>query len=369
MQHGIKREKLSENARKTKQEKDKLKIKHYRRLTARCLDNKHKKIFTKETLAETETLLDLNPEFNAIWNYRRDILVHLFDCGEIKKKDVLEKDLMMVMQMLKRFPKCYWIWNHRYWCLAQLQNDNEANWKFELGIVSKLLELDSRNYHGWHYRRYVIENMENVARARAEGDKGKQVLAELQIDLMDFQYTTEKINKNLSNFSAWHNRANLIPKIFDELEKFHDSEALEQYSEILKIFESPTTLIKHDLDLLKTGIYMDAEDSSIWKYMHWLVSEDLFVKDLEQREEFKAVITQLLKDVEELNALEKEDSANDSDSVWCLKTMVMLKALLLRGNEVSALDEVKAHLERLIELDPLRKGHYKDQLAGEAPLF
>jgi len=52
--------------------------------------------------------------------------------------------------------------------------------------------------HGWGYRRYVVESIEktrNVSLAQSE-----------------FDYTTSKTN-NISNFSAWHNRANLIPKL------------------------------------------------------------------------------------------------------------------------------------------------------------
>lgn len=345
-----------------------MKIKHYRRLTAKCLNDKKNKVYNKDTFSETTTLLDLNPEFNAIWNYRRNILTLLFASGEFNKKKALEDDLGMVMQMLKRFPKCYWIWNHRYWCLAQLLEDNEANWKFELAIVQKLLEMDSRNFHGWHYRRYVVENMETLAKQAAQGDKKAELLAELKIDLMDFQYTTEKINKNLSNFSAWHNRSNLIPKIFKELENVDDLTPLKEYEKLLQVFDSPSSLFKHDLQLLKTGIYMDADDTSVWLYMHWLVSEDIFVKDLKAKKEFEGSIQQLLQDVEELNELEKEDSPKGNDNIWCLKTIVVLQALL-EDNADLLLNKVSAQLNRLIELDPLRKGHYKDQLAGEAPLI
>lgn len=327
------------------------------------MSDKKNKVYNNETLGETSRLLDLNPEFNAIWNYRRNILTLLFASGERSKKKALEEDLAMVMLMLKRFPKCYWIWNHRYWCLAQLED--EANWKYELGIVLKLLELDSRNFHGWHYRRYVIENMEALARKAVEGDEKKQLLAELQIDLMDFQYTTEKINQNLSNFSAWHNRSNLIPKIFKGLQEVNSTPP--GYEKLVLVFELPSALLKHDLLLLKTGIYMDAEDSSVWLYMHWLVSTDLFVEDLKAKSDFVPTMEQLLKDVEELNELEKNDNQG-RDNVWCLKMTVVLHALL--ETDPHALHaKVRHHLNRLIELDPLRKGHYEDQLAGEAPLL
>lgn len=32
----------------------------------------------------------------------------------------------------------------------------------------------------------------------------------------EFAYTTKMINADLSNFSAWHNRSKLIPRLLDE---------------------------------------------------------------------------------------------------------------------------------------------------------
>ena len=49
--------------------------------------------------------------------------------------------------------------------------------------------------HGWEYRRYVVASIEKV--------KG------VSLAKKEFDYTTTKTN-NISNFSAWHNRANLI---------------------------------------------------------------------------------------------------------------------------------------------------------------
>jgi hypothetical protein len=52
--------------------------------------------------------------------------------------------------------------------------------------------------HGWGYRRYVVANIEKV--------RG------VSLAKTEFDYTTAKTN-NISNFSAWHNRANLIPTL------------------------------------------------------------------------------------------------------------------------------------------------------------
>ena len=56
----------------------------------------------------------------------------------------------------------------------------------------------SLSVHGWEYRRYVVANIER--------------LRDVSLAENEFDYTTTKTN-NISNFSAWHNRANLIPHL------------------------------------------------------------------------------------------------------------------------------------------------------------
>lgn len=107
------------------------------------------------------------------------------------------------------FPKCYWIWNYRLWVL------NEATerlptpaarkvWETELGLIGKMLHRDSRNFHAWGYRRFVVEQLENP-----------QLGGESMVEA-EFAYSTSKIEANLSNFSAWHHRSQLIPRLLKE---------------------------------------------------------------------------------------------------------------------------------------------------------
>lgn len=50
----------------------------------------------------------------------------------------------------------------------------------------------------------VVEKLESPAL------NGKSLVEE------EFAYTTKMVNANLSNFSAWHNRSQLIPRLLDE---------------------------------------------------------------------------------------------------------------------------------------------------------
>lgn len=302
-------------------------------------------MYTSEKLEQTTQLLGLNPEFYTIWNYRRSILQFLFDTNELDRKKTLEDDLKLVMALLKRFPKCYWIWNHRVWCLYQLQNSNEANWQFELQIVSKLLEMDSRNFHGWQYRRFIVLNIERGAGGDAEL---------LKINLEEFDNTTAKIKKNISNFSAWHNRSQLIPKIFSLLQLVNNQEH--------EVFKSPYTLLVHEIELIKTGMYMDVDDSSVWLYLFWLLSDKLFVDySTKEPESYSEILSRVLKDVNELNELEKDEHEHGWDNVWCLKARLFITNLLAKTSGTKY-PESKQWLEKLIEYDPLRKGRYIDQI-------
>lgn len=264
------------------------------------------------------------------------------------------------MGLLKRFPKCYWIWSHRVWVLFKLESLNKPQWSTELMIVAKMLEYDLRNYHGWSYRRFIVDNIEKAeTSATTTANEDEQILALVKINSKEFEYTTSKIN-NISNFSAWHNRSQLIPKIYKLFQLLKDKSLFPQ---LQPIFLSPYSLLQHELDLVKTGMYVDADDSSVWLYLSWLLTDKFFVESFESTQNYKDVLLQQLNIVEELNELEKDDHPKGWDNRWCLKAMILIRTLLDDSPEND--DLTKNWLKRLIDIDPLRKNKYMDQLNGK----
>jgi geranylgeranyl transferase type-2 subunit alpha len=158
-----------------------------------------------------------------MWNHRRRIYANEFNSiqekytqGELVEEnrdsqilDIIQLDLQFLLPLLIQFPKCYWVWNHRVWLLEQATTLLPAAkarhiWEEELRLAGKMLTRDNRNFHGWGYRRTIIDNLESKAL------DGKSMALE------ELDYTTKMIRTNLSNFSAWHNRTKLIARILDE---------------------------------------------------------------------------------------------------------------------------------------------------------
>lgn len=185
--------------------------------------------FSIELLQQISKLLQTNPEYYTMWNHRRLILRHIFSHsvkedpnlapGEKPAVDVqavnalISDDLDFLFPLLRKFPKCYWIWSYRLWILGEATrllppSEARAYWQRELGLASKMLNLDNRNFHGWGYRRIAVEALESE-KLSSEGKSGNLTEDE-------FAYTTKMIESNLSNFSAWHNRSKIIVKLLNE---------------------------------------------------------------------------------------------------------------------------------------------------------
>ena len=187
-------------------------------------------------LQKTSKLLQINPEYYTVWNYRRRILRTLFlaphedsqsvDIGGTSLQNyeyiesLISDDLSFLLPLLRQYPKCYWIWNYRSWLLNESTrllptSDSRKLWYQELGLDSKMLSLDSRNFHGWGYRRSIVRALESK---KPDFQTKSETMTE-----PEFQYTTKMIESNLSNFSAWHHRSKLIPRLLDERQADHET--------------------------------------------------------------------------------------------------------------------------------------------------
>lgn len=343
------------------------------------------KEYTAETLTCTSLLLKQNPEYYTIWNYRRLILQDVFakelaaPPSDVPVTDtaqpptdkpvlppaqqeillLIKEDLDFLLPLLKNWPKCYWIWNHRAWLLQQASEHLPAAsamrlWQGELMLVGKMLSYDSRNFHGWGYRREVIGALETLS-AEAEQEKtdtqaaeGQQQTPASSMTEQEFAYTTKMIKTNLSNFSAWHNRSQLIPKLLRERDA--DSAARRK-------------LLNGEFDLITQALYTDPYDQSLWFYHQYLMTT------LSPKTPESSAIVLDLTNHDRLEYLEVQiDSLKDmldgaEDCKWIYQALLTYASEYIdieAGNKKFSTIEMQSWLEQIETLDPLRRGRWQD---------
>ncbi|MCJ1348054.1 Rab geranylgeranyltransferase [Peltigera leucophlebia] len=347
--HGVPRgsglKPTSEQARK----KELRKIEEYKSLVEQVNNEVCEEHFTFEVLELTSKLLTLNPEFYTIWNYRRLILQHqlnqqLSPDNEAQSHcELILNDLNFLIPLLRKYPKCYWIWKYRLWLLEEASNrlpraDSHRFWQQELGLVGKMLSLDSRNFHGWGYRRVVISALES-----SQSNLNEAVLIFTEDE---FKYATRMIESNLSNFSAWHIRSKLIPRLLNE----------RQASNVER-----EAFLEKELELIQRALYTDPYDQSLWFYHQYLMcsfdpkySSQVIVPNLtsDQRLEF------LGKEIEKL--LEMLDGAEDCK--WIYQSLIQLSRIHNAQSHrwPAQENQIRAWFMELKKLDPLRSGRWND---------
>lgn len=254
---------------------------------------------------------------------------------------LLKEDLQFLIPLLRQFPKCYWIWNHRSWLLGVATRDLPAGtaielWRGELALVSKMLALDNRNFHGWTYRREVVSQIENLS--------GKSMAEH------EFEYTTKMINTKLSNFSAWHYRSQLLPKLLSERNASSEDRR--------KLFDS-------EIELITQALYTDTHpyDQSVWFYHQYLMSS------LDPANAQAPPLLDPCTNAERVEYLEQEiDSLKDmmdgaEDNKYIYQALLEYSRRYLEieaGNKKVSTQELRGWLEELRKLDPLREGRWKD---------
>ncbi|KAF9072946.1 rab-protein geranylgeranyltransferase [Rhodocollybia butyracea] len=344
MSHGVRRVLQNKEALEAKKLKDQSKIRDYITLTSDVLNRKKQNDWSSQAFQLTTELLQVNPEFYTIWNYRRRILLNgiIPQSTPEQIRDILAEELSMTMAALKVHPKVYWIWNHRGWCLDNVPSgpgtEQEGDprgwekgfWDRELFVVEKMLDADPRNFHAWSYRRIVLANMPIP----------KPLTAELA-------YTTRKIEANFSNFSAWHQRSKVLSSLWSKGELDSNKSKEEGASGILYHEYISNSSLK-EFDLVHNAMYTDPYDQSVWIYHRWLIGsgDD---KDILERE------------IEVIQSLLEEESG----SKWCMESLVHYKRLLL-SNHASTTDtstlkrDCMGLLRRLLEVDPSRRARYEE---------
>ena len=199
-----------------------------------------------------------------------------------------------------------------------------------------MLSKDRRNFHAWGYRQQVVSRLESAA------------LAGTSLAEAEFAFTDKKIREDLSNYSAWHRRARLLPRLLDE--RGADDAARR-------------ALLDGELGLVAEALNVGPDDQSLWYYHRFLmrnlvssVGRPTIAPSLAHEDRVTYV-------VRELDAI--RDLLDDYADVRLLYDALVdctldLCRLQERRPDGQERDDLVVWLEKLKVLDPMRMGRWVD---------
>ncbi|KAI2611348.1 protein prenylyltransferase [Hypoxylon fragiforme] len=255
--------------------------------------------------------------------------------------DTIQNELSFTIPLLVEFPKCYWIWKYRKWLLEQANTRlppkaARSIWETELGLASKMLAKDRRNFHAWGYRRYVVAALENPLLG------GRSMVED------EFAYTTKMIRGDLSNFSAWHSRSQLLLRLLEE--RGADDAARKAF-------------LDEELGLIQDALNVGPDDQSLWYYHQYMMSQ--IVQPSE-----KSTIAPALTTSDRIAYVRGEiDNIKDlledyADTKWIYEALleytIALKHLGQNEGEELDVEDPKQWLAKVRALDPMRAGRWND---------
>jgi geranylgeranyl transferase type-2 subunit alpha len=182
----------------------------------------------------------------------------------------------------------------------------------------------------------------------------------------EFEYTTKMIRASLSNFSAWHNRSKLIPRLLEE-RNASDEERRQFLDDGISssIREDKIANGCPEFDLITQAIFTDAYPyaQSTWFYYQFLmttltdyVGHATITPNFTPEERTEYVTRQLV------NLRDILDGAEDCK--WAYNALLEYTMALCEMEERQPRDDEKedcrSWLAELRKLDPLRAGRWND---------
>lgn len=248
--HFVKKVPTSDEEKAVKEKERAIKLKAFCTIRDKIFEKRGKGELDDEILSLTQKLLEKNPDIYTFWNIRRETIEKKIqewkDCElttndesckegcKRKIENLLTGELFLTQECLEENHKSYAAWFHRGWALKRQENPDI---KRDLALCEKALKLDCRNFHTFDHRRLVAKL----------GSLG---------DAEELEFSNRLIAQNFSNYSAWHYRAVLLPRI--------------QNAET-GTFTLSDGVIANELKKATSAFFTDPEDQSAWVYSRWLL--------------------------------------------------------------------------------------------------
>lgn len=166
---------------------------------------------SERALALTEHLVRINPAIYTVWNYRSAVLVKMGQQEGAKSRLVSELDFLD--SLAHENMKNYQVWcvgmrrltlharQHRRLIVSALGDPSR-----ELAFTADNLSLDSKNYHTWAYRQWVLSYFGGMGGSVASSSVGAGMGAYPHLWDGELDYVEQMLDEDVRNNSAWNHR-------------------------------------------------------------------------------------------------------------------------------------------------------------------
>ena len=390
--HGKKREEYKAKMRDPKTAKVlSQKAQQWHVLMKELGDRRLNKDPSETTLPLLAKVLLVNPDPMNLWNQRRELILNELQSqsqlDESKSTDeakttleasIVHRERALTTTALKQNPKAYGAWFHRKWILQKFR-PSATILEEELGLTSTFLKADERNFHCWNYRRFVVACLGNswdgewtVVGLQQDGESNKPLMGQQVVEpskqvssckltipahliASEFEFTTDKITQNFSNFSAFHYRSQL-------LDLAHASAV--GNDEFRTVMEER---LDQEFQLVEDAVCTEPDDQTCWWYHSILLDLIQLIDNNEETTNDKLMdrFTDRLLEQADLFRELLEDSPN---SKWVILGLFKVLQILetTSANEEEPDDasgdsktERETLLEKLKQIDPYRANRYE----------
>ncbi|KAL5359210.1 hypothetical protein BJX96DRAFT_55260 [Aspergillus floccosus] len=274
---------------------------------------------SERALKLTEDVIAMNPAHYTVWIYRAKILFAL-------EKD-LNEELEWLNNVSLKYLKNYQIWQHRQVLMSSREHFPTLPAK-EQDFLMEMFAQDSKNYHVWTYRHWLVRHFKLWDAPRETQD----------VDTL--------LTSDVRNNSAWNHRFMLRfgPRSDDEPDAGMPNSNTDDPSTKGQLAVVDEDLVDAELEYAKSKIVCAPENRSPWSYARGVFRAA--GRSLQEWKDFaKEFVTEKLEDGQLVGVEVKSSHAVE----WLA--------------DVYALEETSAEAVRMLTLlkekyDPIRKNYW-----------
>lgn len=163
---------------------------------------------------------------------------------------------------------------------------------------------------------------------------------------MEFDYSTDRIVRNFSNYSAFHHRSTYIQRML--------SSSASSHAEVEERREEEWALLESELEMVKQAMYTEPDDQTAYWYHQFLIQ---WAAGLGQQR-FEVMLRGEIESVRGL--LEDTEEGEYRWSVMALAALLKQLAAVVADDEEKAalLQESRGLYETLVRIDPDHRQRY-----------